>query len=131
AAGRVDRLSTAKAVGVGDHFKAPPTPDPAPPLSGGRGEESAGQTTDLAARIAAFKASHARLACLCASDKVYATEAVEAARALKAAGAIVHLAGRPGELEASLRQAGVETCIFMGCDVVATLQAAHDILERT
>jgi hypothetical protein len=27
-----------------------------------------------------------------------------------------------------LQEAGVKTFVFMGCDVVATLQAAHDIL---
>jgi len=75
--------------------------------------------------IAAFKASGAALACLCSSDAVYDREAAEAGRALAAAGAIVHLAGRPGENEAALRQAGVQTFIFAGCDVVATLRAAH------
>ena len=40
----------------------------------------------------------------------------------------VHLAGRPGENEANWRQAGVKSFIFMGCDVLSTLQAAHDIL---
>jgi methylmalonyl-CoA mutase len=79
--------------------------------------------------IAAFKASRAKLVCLCSSDKVYATDAVEAAKALHAAGATVHLAGRPGELEAELKKAGVETFIFMGCDVVATLQAAFDKVQ--
>ncbi len=83
---------------------------------------------DQAAMIAAFKASGARLACLCSSDKVYAEQAVDAAKALTEAGAIVHFAGRPGELEAALQQAGVKAFIFMGCDAVSTLQAAHDIL---
>jgi methylmalonyl-CoA mutase len=83
---------------------------------------------DQAAMIAAFKASGAKLACLCSSDKVYEKEAANAAKALTAAGAIVHLAGRPGENEASWRQAGVKSFVFMGCDVVSTLQAAHDIL---
>src|SRR5450631_1147790 len=83
---------------------------------------------DQAAMIAAFKASGAKLACLCSSDKVCEKEAANAAKALTAAGAIVHLAGRPGENEANWRQAGVKTFIFMGCDVVSTLQAAHDIL---
>jgi len=78
--------------------------------------------------IAAFKASGARLACLCSSDKVYEAEAADAAKALTAAGAAVHLAGRPGENEADWRQAGVKSFIFMGCDVLSTLQAAHDIL---
>jgi methylmalonyl-CoA mutase len=83
---------------------------------------------DQAAMVAAFKASGAKLACLCSSDKVYAEQAVEAAKALTAAGATVHLAGRPGELEAALTEAGVKTFVFMGCDVVSTLQASHDIL---
>jgi methylmalonyl-CoA mutase len=83
---------------------------------------------DQAAMIAAFKASGAKLACLCSSDKVYAKDAAEAAQALTAAGAIVHLAGRPGENETNWRQAGVKSFVFMGCDVVSTLQAAHDIL---
>ena len=84
---------------------------------------------DQAAMIAAFKASGARLACLCSSDKVYEAQAAEAAKALTAAGAIVHLAGRPGDNEARWREAGAKTFIFVGCDVVSTLQAAHDILS--
>jgi methylmalonyl-CoA mutase len=83
---------------------------------------------DQAAMVAAFKASGAKLACLCSSDKVYADQAVDATKALNTAGATVHLAGRPGDLEAQLQQAGVKTFVFVGCDVVSTLKAAHDIL---
>jgi methylmalonyl-CoA mutase len=83
---------------------------------------------DQAAMVAAFKASSAKITCLCSSDAVYAEQAVEAAKALTAAGATVHLAGRPGELETVLKEAGVKTFIFVGCDVISTLQAAHDIL---
>jgi methylmalonyl-CoA mutase len=79
--------------------------------------------------IAGFKASRAKLACLCGSDATYAEQAVDAAKALTEAGAIVHLAGRPGELEAALKEAGVKTFVFMGCDVLSTLQAAYAILE--
>ena len=82
-----------------------------------------------AAMIAAFKASGAKLACLCSTDTVYAGQAAEAAQALTAAGATVHLAGRPGENEADWRQAGVKSFIYMGCDALSTLQAAHDILQ--
>ena len=85
---------------------------------------------DQAVMIAAFKASGAKLACLCSSDKVYEAGATDAAQALTAAGATVHLAGRPGENEAQWRQAGVKSFVFMGCDVVSTLQAAHDILHH-
>jgi methylmalonyl-CoA mutase len=78
--------------------------------------------------VAAFKASGAKLACLCSSDKVYETEAAGAGKVLAASGAVVHLAGRPGENEQRLRQAGVKDFIYMGCDVLSTLQAAHDSL---
>ena len=78
---------------------------------------------------AAFNASGARIACLCSSDEVYATEAVAAAQALTAAGAThLYLAGRPGELQAPLEAAGVEGFVYFGCDVLATLRAAHGIL---
>jgi methylmalonyl-CoA mutase len=83
---------------------------------------------DQAAMITAFKASGARLACLCGTDAVYGEQAAEAAKALTATGATVHLAGRGGDNEAALRQAGVKAFIFVGCDAVSTLQAAHDIL---
>ncbi|HEY1473971.1 MAG TPA: methylmalonyl-CoA mutase family protein [Pseudolabrys sp.] len=83
---------------------------------------------DHAEMIAAFKASGAKLACLCSADKVYESEAADAAKDLCATGAIVHLAGRGGENEDKWRQTGVKSFIFMGCDVVSTLQAAHDIL---
>jgi methylmalonyl-CoA mutase len=83
---------------------------------------------DQAAMVAAFKSSGTKLACLCSSDDVYANQAAEAAKALTAADATVHLAGKPGERKAEFVKAGVKTFIFMGCDVVSTLQAAHDIL---
>lgn len=78
--------------------------------------------------VAALKASGAKLACLCSSDKVYGSEATEAAKALAAAGAVVQLAGRPGENEQHWRQAGVKDFIYMGCDVLSTLQAVHGSL---
>jgi methylmalonyl-CoA mutase len=85
---------------------------------------------DLSEMIAAFKASGARLACLCSSDKVYATQAESASAALKQAGAVVHLAGRPGDHEMAWNRAGVTTYIYAGCDVLATLRAAHEILDK-
>ena len=81
-------------------------------------------TTDLDALVAAFRASGAKLACLCGSDESYAAEAIPAAAALTAAGATVWLAGRPGEQEAALRDAGVTNFIFAGCDAIAVLQDA-------
>ena len=82
--------------------------------------------------IAAFNASGAKLACLCSSDKVYEQEAADAAKALSAAGAIVHLAGRPGEMETALKAAGVNTFVFMSCDVLSALQTSYDtVAART
>jgi len=81
------------------------------------------------AMIAAFKASDAKLACLCSSDEVYGREALDAAAALKAAGAThIYLAGRPKDAE-PLKAAGIGFFIFAGCDVLATLKAAHAILS--
>jgi len=78
------------------------------------------------AMIEAFKASGAKLVCLCSSDKVYAAEALGAANALRAAGAAhIYLAGRPGELETALKSAGVQDFVYAGCDVLATLREAQ------
>jgi methylmalonyl-CoA mutase len=78
--------------------------------------------------VSAFKASGAKLACLCSSDEVYGREAVAAAQGLAQAGAHhIYLAGRPKEADA-LRAAGVQTFIYAGCDALATLQAAHAML---
>ncbi|KUL96155.1 methylmalonyl-CoA mutase [Bosea sp. WAO] len=87
--------------------------------------------TDLAALAAAFKASGTKLACLCGSDEAYAAEATQAAKALAEAGATVWLAGRPGELEPSLREAGVENFVFAGSDAIAVLQDALAITTST
>jgi len=83
--------------------------------------------TDLPALVAAYKASGARLACLCGSDAHYASEGRAAAEALSQAGAAVWLAGRPGESEAALNKAGVASFIYAGCDVLDALGRAHAI----
>jgi methylmalonyl-CoA mutase len=86
-------------------------------------------STDPAALAAAFRQSGAALVCLCSSDKVYATQAVAAAQALYDAGAKhIYLAGRPGDLEAGLRAAGVGDFIVAGGDALATLKAAHKLI---
>jgi methylmalonyl-CoA mutase len=86
--------------------------------------------SDPAALAAAFKTSGAALACFCSSDKIYARQAVFAAKALQAAGARhIYLAGRPGELETELRAAGVNDFVFAGGDALATLQEAYRLTE--
>ena len=78
--------------------------------------------------IAALKTSGAKLACLCSSDEVYAVEATTAAHTLGGAGASVWLAGRPGALEAALKEAGVSGFVFAGCDALAALRTAHGLI---
>ncbi|QDM16519.1 methylmalonyl-CoA mutase [Tardiphaga sp. vice352] len=86
--------------------------------------------TDPGALAEAFKASGAALACLCSSDKLYPDHAVATARALKTAGAKhIYLAGKPGELEPALREAGVADFIFAGGDALALLVAAYGRME--
>jgi len=74
-----------------------------------------------------FTESGARIACLCSSDKVYAREAADAAKALAAAGAKhIYLAGKPGADRAALEDAGIRTFLHQGCDTLAILNAAYD-----
>ena len=83
-------------------------------------------TTDPAALADAFKASGARLACLCSSDALYADHAADAAKALHAAGvAHIYLAGRPGEKEAEFRAAGIGDFALAGGNALAMLEGAY------
>jgi len=77
--------------------------------------------------IAAYKASGAKLACLCSSDETYEKSGAGAATALKAAGANVILAGRPKEQD-DLKAAGAGTFIYAGSDVLGTLRSVHAML---
>ncbi len=84
---------------------------------------------DAAAAAKAFKASGADIACLCSSDAIYAREAEETAKALKAAGAKrVLMAGKPSAAEAALRAAGVDGFLFAGQNAITTLQDLHKAL---
>ena len=95
------------------------------------GIEAVGGDGEGSALATAFKDAGTPLACLCSSDKVYEKDASAAVAGLKAAGARhIYLAGRPGEREAPLRAAGVQTFIYEGCDVLATLTATYDILAQ-
>ncbi len=86
--------------------------------------------TEPAALAAAFKVSGAQLACLCSSDKMYAEHAVAAAKALQAAGPEhIYFAGRPGEQEPALRDAGVGDFIFAGANALAMLEDAWRRME--
>ena len=82
-----------------------------------------------AAAAAGFDASGARVAVICSSDAVYASDAAATAEALKAAGAIaVYLAGHPGADRESYEDAGIDGFIHLGSDLVAVLRTVHDQL---
>ena len=99
----------------------PPASPAPPPL---------GELQAIASLAAAFKASGAGLACICSSDKVYAQQAADAAQALTTAGAHhIYLAGRPGDLEAALKAAGVGDFIFAGGNALTVLQDAYRHME--
>ena len=77
-----------------------------------------------------YRRAQAALACLCASDKMSATELASAAATLKKSGVRhIYCASRPGAREELLREAGVQSFIDEGCDALATLKAAYDILR--
>lgn len=86
------------------------------------GDDGFASIEDLAA---AYTSSGAKLACICSSDEIYATQGLPAAAALQAAGARLYLAGRPSETEANLRAAGVADFVHVGCDLIALLRHAY------
>lgn len=124
--------STPQVSAEGQQTLASPTPSPAPspsaqdrPLPMGEVKEES-----FAALAAAFKASGAPLVCICSSDKVYAGHAAAAAKALQSAGARhIYLAGRPGDQEPALREAGVQDFIFAGGDALKMLVDAYKRID--
>jgi methylmalonyl-CoA mutase len=71
-----------------------------------------------------FAEASTTVACICGTDKDYATEAAGLAKELEAAGATrVWLAGKP-----DLDVDGVDGYVFAGCDALAVLRTVHDEL---
>jgi methylmalonyl-CoA mutase len=70
----------------------------------------------------AYQNSDSKAAVICGNDASYETLGLDAARALKAAGCeYIYLAGKPLKAD-ELRAEGVDDFIFMGCNVLATLE---------
>ena len=79
----------------------------------------------------AFSASDTRTACVCSSDAIYAEQGVEAVKALIKAGAErILFAGRPGELEAELRRAGVNNFLYAGQNSIELLTELQHALTK-
>jgi len=76
-----------------------------------------------------FAESGATLVCLCSSDKVYATEAASAVKALGAAGGShIYLAGKPGGHDKAWEDEGIGNFLHPGCDTLGMLQDAYERL---
>jgi methylmalonyl-CoA mutase len=82
---------------------------------------------ELETLVAAYKASGAKLAVLCSSDAVYAEQGLAVAKALAGLGGKLYLAGRPGEMEAQWREAGVHDFVHVGSDALAQLRDALQV----
>jgi methylmalonyl-CoA mutase len=82
------------------------------------------ETESTLEMVQAFRDCGAKLACLCSTDRIYSDAAAPVALALKGAGAKLYSAGRPGDLEETLRNAGVTEFIFVGCDMFDVLRRA-------
>jgi methylmalonyl-CoA mutase len=82
---------------------------------------------DTEALAEAWKDSSAALAVICGSDEDYEALLEPAIAALKQAGCpVVLVAGRPGEREPALREAGVSDFVFVGADVLTLMTQVLD-----
>ncbi len=78
---------------------------------------------------AAFADSGAGMAVVCGSDSDYEELLEPAVASLKAAGCpLVLVAGRPGDRESRLREAGVSDFIFVGADVLRVMRQVLEAL---
>jgi methylmalonyl-CoA mutase len=91
----------------------------------------AGGIQALSGAISDYQAVRTPIACLCISTKVSEAELASAAAALKRSGARhIYFARWPTARDDIVRAAGVQTFIDEGCDALATLNAAYDILQQ-
>ncbi|MBM1170963.1 methylmalonyl-CoA mutase family protein [Microvirga arabica] len=83
--------------------------------------------TDQKETEQAFIDSKAKISCICSTDEIYKLHAPATARTLQQAGTkLMFLAGRPGEDQKELTEAGITTFIFTGCDTLKILAEALD-----
>jgi methylmalonyl-CoA mutase len=74
----------------------------------------------------AFKASGAKVVCICGSESDYGEKAIDFAQALKTEGASqIWLAGRAGVNEEAYKAAGIDGYIFIGADILNALKLAQ------
>jgi methylmalonyl-CoA mutase len=86
--------------------------------------QAGGLATPSADGASGFAAAGTAVACLCGTDRDYASAAAALAAELRRAGATsVWLAGKP-----ELRVDGVDGYVYAGCDALQTLTTVHDQL---
>ncbi|MEL0079842.1 MAG: methylmalonyl-CoA mutase family protein [Rhodospirillales bacterium] len=74
----------------------------------------------------AFKASGAKIACICGSESGYGEKAIDFAQALKTEGASqIWLAGRAGGNEEAYAGSGIDGYIYVGADIPNALKLAQ------
>ena len=82
----------------------------------------------LTSLVADFAATACAVACICGTDRDYATQIAATAAALREAGARrVLSAGVPGESEGAWREAGIDAFIHDGCDALQILADTLDL----
>jgi methylmalonyl-CoA mutase len=97
--------------------------------AGGIAAVDEGEFASREVMVEAFQRSGAKLACLCGTDAVYAREAAGVVEAVRAAGARhIYVAAPPREPEREWAVAGGPSFVYAGCDMLATLEHAHDML---
>lgn len=97
--------------------------------TGGIAAVGEGGYDNAQAAAQAYAASGAAAAVICGTDAAYAEQAVAYAKALKEAGAgFVYLAGRAGDARPQYEAAGINDFVYMGVDVLSTLQRLHTTL---
>ena len=86
--------------------------------------QAGGLATPSGDGVGGFADAGTTVACICGTDKDYATEAAGLAKELREAGATqVWLAGKP-----DLAVDGVDGYVFAGCDALAALRTVHEQL---
>ena len=97
--------------------------------SGGIETVAGAPTLDAESAAAAFLDSGIALAALCSSDALYAEKSLGFAHEIARAGARgIYMIGAPGDLEASLRAAGVDEFVDEDVDAIALLTRAYETL---
>jgi methylmalonyl-CoA mutase len=90
--------------------------------AGGIDTPNAGATTTSTEVAQAFAAADAKVVCICGTDKAYAEQAAEVAKALAEAGAVRVLLAGKGDYP------GVDGYVHMGVDVLAVLRDTLNVL---